>query len=220
MISERISSAANTANPGSLSNRLRQKRFERIRSMADRIVAENARRATILDLGGTALYWEMMGISDNHDYEITTLNILEPKEEHPIIKQLVGDATDTGMEDNSYDLVVSNSVIEHVGGLFDQLQMGTEVERLAPNYYIQTPCISFPMEPHYYTLLAHPFFPPQVRVSAVQRAKKIPRVEADDAINRTRLMSRSELATALPHASISLERFMLLPKSWILTREQ
>ncbi len=42
-------------------------------------------------------------------------------------------------KDKSYDIVFSNSVIEHVGNLEKQKQFADEVQRVGKSYFIQTP---------------------------------------------------------------------------------
>jgi hypothetical protein len=58
------------------------------------------------------------------------------------------------MADKSFDLVFSNSVIEHLFSIQNQQKMANEVKRVGKNYYIQTPNKFFPIEPHW----VFPFF--------------------------------------------------------------
>jgi ubiquinone/menaquinone biosynthesis C-methylase UbiE len=169
-------------------------------------------------LGGTATYWQNMGVADRPDYQLTTLNIVEPKDEHPTIRQLRGDATDTDFSDNEFDVVFSNSVIEHVGGLDRQRAMASEIRRLAPSYYVQTPCRSFPIEPHHRSPLCHPYLPYAVRVREMQRIRKTHRFEAEWIINSVHSMNSRDFAQAFPDANIIRERVFGLTKSWIATR--
>lgn len=51
-------------------------------------------------------------------------------------------------QDNEFDAVFSNSVIEHVGDYEAQRQMANEIMRVGKRYFVQTPNFYFPIEPH------------------------------------------------------------------------
>jgi len=51
-------------------------------------------------------------------------------------------------QDGEFDLVFSNSVIEHVGDFERMRQFVHEARRVAKSYWIQTPSKWFPIEPH------------------------------------------------------------------------
>lgn len=50
--------------------------------------------------------------------------------------------------DKSFDVVFSNSVIEHVGDDEKQAQFALEVRRIGKSYWVQTPSKYFPIEAH------------------------------------------------------------------------
>jgi ubiquinone/menaquinone biosynthesis C-methylase UbiE len=70
----------------------------------------------ILDLGGSESFWIESNIDINPE-NITILNISNYQKEYfklPGIKKLTYDGNKIPFEDKSYDLVICNSVIEHI----------------------------------------------------------------------------------------------------------
>jgi len=65
------------------------------------------------------------------------------------------DALDLPFADKSFDLVLSNAVIEHVGHENDQLQFVREHQRVAIHWIITTPNRYFPVESHTQTIFRH-----------------------------------------------------------------
>lgn len=92
--------------------------------------------------------------------------------------------------DDSFDLVVSNAVIEHVGDLADQRRFVAEHLRVGRHFCITTPNRWFPFEPHEKVAFLHWF--PAWR----QRQDSF-----------TRLLSGRELKALLPAGSRTLGRF-------------
>ena len=73
----------------------------------------------------------------------------------------VGDAVDMpGISDGAFDVVFSNSVIEHVETYENQRRMAAEIRRVGRRYFVQTPNRHFPLEPHFlvpgFQLLPYP----------------------------------------------------------------
>ncbi len=158
-------------NKNSLANRLRRKRF----SLFLQLLEGFEKPVKILDVGGTALFWEQMGLagqkglaaSDNQkspgseklhdllsdDPMVTKIYLLNKKKEavkHGNIISVAGDARNLKQfEDQSFDIAFSNSVIEHVGGWCDQQLMAGEMLRAGKRLFLQTPNRYFPVEPHF-----------------------------------------------------------------------
>ena len=175
-------------------------------------------RQRVLDLGGTTKLWRLVDIPLN----ITVLNLDGQEiDEHrygahdfTIVR---GDATDvTAYGDNSFDLVFSNSCIEHVGPPEKQADFAREVRRLAPSYYVQTPAIGFPIEAH----TGLPFwwaYPKSVRDALVRRWAAT-RPGYAEFINGTRVLRRGDLRRFFPDGKILPEKFMGLTKSHTVWR--
>jgi hypothetical protein len=208
----------NVEDPTSLANRLRRRRFARFLDLMRRV----PRPARVLDVGGTVGFWERMGLDELAPVDLHVLNraVTTARNGDFVLHQ--GDATDmSGFGDNSFDVVFSNSVIEHVGDLEAQRCMAAEVRRVGTCYWVQTPCRWFPIEPHYFL----PFFgvlPLGARAwmlhhfGARPGGRRIARDDARARAQRVRLMRRSELRDVFPAAQIDRERVLGLTKSWIV----
>ncbi len=99
----------------------------------------------VLDLGGTPRYWRDVSPRPLH---LTLVNLQATESVESWIECLQLDACEPNL-DGQFDLVVSNSVIEHLGGHWRRQQFADVVHRMADRHWIQTPNRYFPMEPHW-----------------------------------------------------------------------
>jgi len=201
----------------SLANELRRKRF----SLFKRLLSRLEGRIRILDIGGTQSYWEQMGFSSTDEACITILNITKPTDSIPDFTNTVGDARKIQFNNMSFDVVFSNSVLEHVGDYEDQRRMAEEVKRVGKRYFIQTPNKYFPIEPHF----LFPFFqflPLSIRVWMVRQFnmgwyRRISDYkEARELVESVRLLKKGELIALFPDATIIPEKFMGMTKSYMV----
>jgi len=189
------------------------------------IVESLPRPIKILDVGGTARYWENHQLHNENGIEITILNLVPQPALQKNISFLAGDAIDMkDLKDKDYDIVFSNSVIEHVGTFKYQKKMADEIIRVGKRYFIQTPNYFFPIEPHY----LFPFFqflPSSIRFWLVSHFKlgglnKKADIKRARALifgdSRITLLKKRELGILFPDAKIVRERFMGLTKSFIV----
>jgi hypothetical protein len=215
-IAQHFRNAADDQRDASLSHRLRARRFREFEAAALAL----PRPIRILDIGGTTEFWENRGWADWEDMRITLVN-LEPVPRHrENITPTVGDATDLSrFADNTFDLVFSNSVIEHLFTFENQRLMAREVRRLAPAYWVQTPNYWFPIEPHFLAP-GWQWLPEELRVAILRRRAvgwngRCPDpAKARSVVGQHRLMRRSELHQLFPQATIMPERVGGLVKSW------
>lgn len=209
---------ADNRHPSSYANRLRMQRFALFREMTEAM----GRPLRILDVGGTELFWEQMDFTGQPGVEITLLNLERQAAGHPGFFSVAGDARDLGrFDDDSFDVVFSNSVIEHVGGWEDQQRMALEMRRVGKRIFLQTPNRYFPMEPHF----LFPFFqflPLRWQVFLLMRFRLgwYPRytdgVQAEAAARSVRLLSSRELQRLFPGARLHRERWMGMVKSYVV----
>jgi hypothetical protein len=188
---------------------------------------DRQRPLRILDVGGERRYWLDKLDLLRHPVKISILNLYDPTgmDQHPEIESLTGDARDmSDFPDNSFDVVHSNSVIEHVGRWSDMKAMANEIRRLAPAYFVQTPYFWFPVEPHFRSVGFH-WLPEAIRVRKlmshkhgfVKKAENID--EAIRAVQSSCLLDRKMMASLFPDAQIIFEKFLGLPKSIMAIRK-
>jgi hypothetical protein len=198
---------ANGWNPRSLAGRFRRKRFE----LLLRILSECPSPVRILDVGGLDRFWLVMDLERMPPYEITFLNLYEAGSELPHSRCLVGDGRDMKeFADGEFDLVVSNSVIEHVGNLREQKRFAREIQRVGKRYFVQTPNRRFVMEPHfllplfqYYPLPARAFLHQHFNLGWWKRAGDY--LDALEEVESIRLLRESELRRLFPDGKIHRE---------------
>jgi hypothetical protein len=137
-------------------NKFRQRRLQRLLTIIDEIVAARG-TCRILDVGGWPAYWQHLEpLWRDRPIHIAMINLVNVPVPDARYSSFTGDARDLGQfSDRSFDLVHSNSVIEHVGLWRDQCKMAQEIRRLAPRYFVQTPNYWFPPG----TALAHAVHP-------------------------------------------------------------
>lgn len=209
---------ADVNSPISLSNRLRAKRFE----LFKKLTASLPRPLSIIDIGGTARFWELCGWAGRDDIHITLLNLTYSKCKHSNIESKIGDATNLAdYSDQSFDIAFSNSVIEHLFTYQNQVSMAREVQRVGRAYWVQTPNYWFPIEPHF-QIPGWQWLPMAVRVAIIRhhtcglRGPYSDLEQARTSVREVRLMTRRELSRIFPNASIRAERFCSFAKSWIV----
>ena len=202
-----------------------------------KVLSSNAlsRKITVLDLGGTLSYWESLNFRyfNSADFIILNLNKIDVSDTYENVRSVSGDATNLSeYVDKQFDLVFSNSVIEHVGDFEKQKHMASEMQRTGAHYYLQTPNKWFFMEPHFML----PYFqllPLNLRAFLI-RFFKVGKKHAkgmgfdpdgdwgenwEQAVkiaSCVRLLTRKELKQLFPDAIVRKEKFLFMTKSFYL----
>lgn len=179
-----------------------------------------AGQTRILDIGGTLYNWSLIDVQ----VHLTIVNLSPPPAHLPDwVNWIVADACNLPFSDNTFDIVYSNSVIEHLFTREAQQQMAREVQRLAPKYYVQTPNSRFPVEPHYLTPFIH-WLPVSLRKRMIRNFTLwgwIARPSRDTCVRRVeeiQLLNEKELRDLFPGATIQHERLAGLTKSLIAVK--
>lgn len=119
-----------------------------------------------------------------------------------------------------FDIVVSNSVIEHVGTDQDQASMASGIARLCDCYVIQTSSFWFPFESHAQLPLFQ-FLPPAFAALLILlfRIRGFPRgqdfASCVASFKKTRMLTKRRFQALFPDAEIQTEWLMDMPKSYI-----
>jgi hypothetical protein len=176
----------------------------------------------ILDVGGTPLNWQLLGL----DSDFTLLNLELPADFERLpgnYSFVVGDAVDLEFEDGAFDIAFSNSVIEHLSTAERQRAFAREVRRVGRGVWVQTPARSFPFEPH---LLA-PFIHWLPRSWQKRLARNFtgwglisrpPLERVERVVDEIRLLGLSEMQELFPDCEIRRERFLGLTKAYVAVR--
>jgi hypothetical protein len=150
------------------------------------------------------------------------LNQFEQPADDPGVRTLVGDACalPDALRGERFDLVYSNSVLEHVGGHARREAFAASVHALGEAHWIQTPYRYFPVEPHW-LLPGFQFLPVRARAAVTVRwplgnyAKVRTHDEAVGWTLATELISETELRHYFPASTIWRERVLGMTKSLV-----
>lgn len=124
--------------------------------------------STILDVGFTGE--EQYGSPNSlekfypHQQNITALGIADSKEfskKYPQVKVVLYDGNTFPFSSDTFDIIWSNAVLEHVGGYEKQKYFLSEVLRTGKRIYVTTPNRFFPIEVHTRLPLLH-FLPKKI----------------------------------------------------------
>ena len=173
----------------------------------------------VLDNGGSEFNWGLASC----DPQLTILNLGFNRLPANGASYVAGDARRLPFHAKSFDIVYSNSVIEHVGNKGDIQAFANEVRRVGRAYYVQTPNRWFLVEPHYLAPLIH-FLPKRwhkklIRYCSVWGWLNRPSAhEAERFADGINLLTRADMKSLFPDAIILRERALGLTKSFIAAR--
>jgi hypothetical protein len=179
----------------------------------------------LLDVGGSPAFWTEHPVMFG---QVDVLNIHpfvweEQPEYH--IQTCVGDGCSLQFADKNYDLVFSNSVIEHVGSWERQQAFAKEMRRVGKSVWVQTPAFECPIEPHYLAPFVH-WLPKSIRGTIIRWLTprgwlgKLSPKEVAEMVETTRLLTKREMRILFPDCEIYTERLLgVIPKSYIALRK-
>lgn len=198
----------------------------RLGDLARKVEQRDGRRLRVIDVGGAPGFWHTLHADVPAD--VTMVNI-EPDPATPArhgqvaFTAVAADARDLKRwSDGAFDLVISNSVIEHVGMWSDIVRAAGEMKRLAAHGWVQTPAFGFPVEPHFALPFVH-WLPVPLRAAVIphlphqgyEHLRLGSLGDARSAVEEINLLTAREMRFLFPEAELLRERVFGLTKSFI-----
>jgi hypothetical protein len=192
---------------------LRHFRKQRMQRFVSRFCVNSTTK--VLDLGGSALVWEVAEVRP----DLTILNLSQNRFNGDWFKRVEGDACAAPFADQSFDIVFSNSVVEHVGSWDRQQEFAAECMRCGKSFFVQTPNRWFPIDLH--TLLPFVHWLPRLFTACVPWSPRVilarsGKEELNDLMG-LQLLTKKQMEMLFPGAEIIEEKFCGFTKSLLAT---
>lgn len=218
------------SDPNEINSVSARARASRMRYFSALLERDGGRNLCLLDVGGTMAFWEIHAplLPKGAVREIDIVNIAplaSARRQLGDIELFVysADASDAAaLRKPTYDVVHSNSVIEHVGNLKNQKQFADMIRERGTKYFVQTPARTFPIEPHF----GFPYFaslPLDFRTRLHQifslgfMGRQPDWLAARINCEQTRLIKKKELQHLFPDGAVIPERMFMVTKSYMVT---
>lgn len=222
-----------TGSPSGAGRRLRfwhavihaiTRRFRRRRGAMIRAIFPEIARFEVCDLGGSLHFWDHSGLGVPPE-RLTLFNVDRGETQsasgspYARARFVLYDGKRIPVADRKFDLLVCNSVIEHVPPE-RRSALVLEMQRVARRVVLQTPAKEFPIEPHF--LLPFVQWLPRslgryaVRVSPWRLLSQPSPETIEDYYRGTNLLTEREVRVLFPDAELRYERFIGLRKSYLV----
>jgi len=206
-----------------LSPFVRQFRLSRARRIKEAFPDIDDR--SIVDIGGSLHFWNFVK-PEMQPKKIMIYNVALDNEFDAAkagntpshIEATVYDGKHIPAQDKQVDILLCNSVIEHVPPR-ERAGLAREITRVARNYIVQTPAKEFPIELHFLMPFLH-WLPRRIG-RALVRFSPFGLFQRDEEMvqryfDATHLLSAREFRSLFPDGQLVTERFFFMPKSYII----
>jgi Methyltransferase domain len=200
----------------------RKRRMQMMREACPELFDDAPRR--VLDLGGSQHFWANFPIDLSRKqvviYNISHDETASRQDAAARIPVKIYDGAHLPEADGSFDVVVCNSVLEHVPVA---LRPGVvaEMRRVGKRLLVQTPAFEFPVEPHFIFPLLH-WLPrwlgrPLVLVSPWFWLSRPGVAHAGAYFDEIQLPTRADIDRLFPGSTVRCERVAGLVKSYVVS---
>ena len=201
-----------------ISKRFRSKRGQLLREQFPELASMR-----IVDVGGSLHFWQESGLNIPPEH-LTIYNVgagdahAAQSDVYSRVSVKTYDGRRLPEHDQSFDLAICNSVIEHVP-LEQRDALVAELQRVAKHVYVQTPAKSFPIEPHFLVPLLQ-WLPKRLgytlaKVSPWRLLSRPSRATIKSYFFGTNLLTAGAVRTLLPNAKLFRERLLGFTKSYV-----
>jgi ubiquinone/menaquinone biosynthesis C-methylase UbiE len=141
---------------------------------------------------------------------ISLSEVQDYRDSFPGVQALVFDGCALPFKDQSFDIVYSNAVIEHLPGRDYVERFAREVQRVGKGWFITTPNLWYPIEPHYHLPFVQ-FLPEAAQRQLVRKVGKVP-------YDNLQLLTRKEMKQLFPGGEVAACRVTFYPETLIAYR--
>jgi hypothetical protein len=197
-----------------------QLRFRRKRARLIANAFPELQGGVVIDIGGALPFWQAVG-DILKPAKIIIYNTVDTRmrmgqrEADKRIEMQLYDGQTVPQSDDFADVVICNSVIEHVP-LENRARLASEIQRVGRRYVVQTPAPEFPLELHYGLPFVHWLPRPLARkIVLASPFALLTTINIRKYFDETQLLPRGEFERYFPEARIEIERFAGIPKSML-----
>lgn len=198
-----------------------QRRFRHERALRIRAALPQIEGARVIDVGGSLAYWyeveHILKPASVVCYNISAPRMAMGRENsNPRITARLYDGTRIPEDDQSADVVICNSVIEHVP-LDLRANLAREVMRVGKTWVVQTPSPAFPLELHFGLPFVH-WLPRSIgrQVVRVSPFHLLSDGDGPRYFDETQLLTPKELTALFPGGRLIEEKVLGIPKSLLV----
>jgi hypothetical protein len=196
-------------------------RKRRMRHFLNYLDSIDKEHVDILDLGGTLFFWERLGLANSKKIKVVVLNLFQQTSPFTNMECVVGNVTDLNtFPKRNFDIVFSNSVIEHLFSYENQQKMATNIMSVSKRVFIQTPNYYFPIEPHF-MFPCFQYLSKKLKMYLVSHFSlgSYPVMSddkvAEEAVEEIKLLRPKQMRLLFPTLNIGFEKLLFVNKSII-----